>query len=50
MKCVFQFSLQVVSEIFLIEEELSEILSYMYIGFYVKYLLFLSDFSESCIL
>jgi hypothetical protein len=46
----FDFLDKLYLKYFLIEEKLSEILSYMYIGFHVKYLLFLSDFSESCIL
>jgi hypothetical protein len=49
MKCVFWFSLQLLPETFLIQEELSEIWSKMCIDLHVKYPSFLSDFKETWI-
>ena len=46
--CVLIFSTSL-SETFLIQEKLREILSKMYIGLRVKCLLFLSDFNETCV-
>ena len=45
MKCGFWFSLQFLSEIFLIPREFMKI-SKKYVGLYVKHPLFLSDFNE----
>ena len=49
IKCVFWFSVQIISclKLFSFEGELSEILSYMYLGIYVKCPLFLSELSET---
>jgi hypothetical protein len=46
MKCVFLFSLQRLSKIFLVLKEFSDISSKMSKRLHVKYPLFLSDFSE----
>jgi len=47
MKCVFRFSLQLLSEPFFVLEEMSEISSKVYISLHVKYPLFVSDFNET---
>jgi hypothetical protein len=48
VKCVFWFSLQLLSETFLILGRI-EWDKKMYIGFHVKYLLFLSNFNDTVI-
>jgi hypothetical protein len=49
-KCVFWFSLQLLSQTFLIlRREMSEIWSKMYVGLHVKCPLFFSDFNETWI-
>ena len=50
MKCVFWFSIQLLSEIFLIVRIYSKMRLKMYIGLHVKYTLFVSDFKETWIL
>jgi len=47
IKCVFWFSLQIMSETFLILRKLNEIWSWTHNGLHVKYRLFLSDFNET---
>jgi hypothetical protein len=49
MHCVFWFSLQLLSEKFLILRKLSEIWSKMCSGLHVKYPLFVSDFHDTWI-
>ena len=49
IKCVFWFSLQILSEIFLIPRKLNEIWSWMYNDLHVKYSLFLAKFNETWI-
>jgi len=49
LTCVFSFFLQLVAEIFLFYEELSKILTQMYIVLHVKYPSFLSDLSGTSI-
>ena len=48
-KCVFWVPLQFCPKHFSFREEMSEIWSEMYIGFYIKYLLSLFEFNETCI-
>jgi hypothetical protein len=45
--CMFWFSLQLLSETFLILRRIVRALSQMYIGLHVMYLLFLSDFNQT---
>ena len=45
-KCVLWFSLQLLSETFLILRRTERDMIKIYIGLHVKYRLFLSDFSE----
>jgi len=48
IKCVFRFSLQLLSEIFFILGRTArDMIKKRYIGLYVKYPLFLSDFTET---
>jgi hypothetical protein len=49
VKCVFSFSVQLLSEIFLILRRTERDMIKMYIGLHVKYALFLSDLKETCI-
>ena len=49
IKCVFSSFLQFLSEIFFIQEEMSELRSKMYIGLHVKCPLYLSDWNETWI-
>jgi hypothetical protein len=49
IKCVFSFSLQLLSETYLILTRIERNTIKMYIGLHVKYPLFLSDFNETCI-
>jgi hypothetical protein len=48
-KCVFWFSLQLLSEIIFILKRIERDMIKMYIGLHVKYPLFLSDFNETWI-
>jgi hypothetical protein len=47
IKCVFWFSLQLLSQRFLILRRIQQLWLIMYIGLHVKYLLFLLDFDET---